>query len=246
MTRLEFGNNYIPRNPIPQFNGYVEQWKSIPIVECGQPLICLNDIQKTNVNIICSPMYYAQGLDGSSEQMFIREGATSALIKGSELLPFGYKLIIYDAYRSPESQKALFERERLTMKNKFPNFTSDEIDSLIQQYVALPSWDKLQPSPHGSGGAIDLSILKPNGDVLEMGTEVDSLDETSHTGYFMDSSDIDKIIFHRNRQFLYDVMIEAGFTNYPGEWWHFDFGNRTYAAIKGERNAIYGLPDKTE
>ncbi|KAG0505300.1 MAG: D-alanyl-D-alanine dipeptidase [Candidatus Udaeobacter sp.] len=30
----------------------------------------------------------------------------------------------------------------------------------------------------------------------------------------------------RNRRLLYWIMREAGFANYPYEWWHFDWGTQ--------------------
>lgn len=45
---------------------------------------------------------------------------------------------------------------------------------------------------------------------------------TSQTPYFRETNPL----FHQNRKILYDAMIIAGFTNYPEEWWHFDFGNQ--------------------
>jgi D-alanyl-D-alanine dipeptidase len=35
-------------------------------------------------------------------------------------------------------------------------------------------------------------------------------------------------------------MHELGFTNYPEEWWHFDYGNQFYAKIK-DKAAICGV-----
>jgi D-alanyl-D-alanine dipeptidase len=35
-------------------------------------------------------------------------------------------------------------------------------------------------------------------------------------------------------------MIAAGFTNYPLEWWHFDFGDQFWGAIT-DRIARYGV-----
>jgi D-alanyl-D-alanine dipeptidase len=43
-----------------------------------------------------------------------------------------------------------------------------------------------------------------------------------------------------NRRVLYNVMINAGFTNLPSEWWHFDFGNQLWAWYSGNQQAIYG------
>ncbi|MBQ4051251.1 MAG: hypothetical protein IJD13_06430, partial [Oscillospiraceae bacterium] len=43
-----------------------------------------------------------------------------------------------------------------------------------------------------------------------------------------------------NRRLLYHVMIRAGFTNYDGEWWHFDYGNPLWASRTG-KEPFYGL-----
>ena len=42
-----------------------------------------------------------------------------------------------------------------------------------------------------------------------------------------------------NRRLLWNVMTQVGFSNYPEEWWHFDFGNQ-FDAIQSGRQAIYG------
>jgi D-alanyl-D-alanine dipeptidase len=79
-----------------------------------------------------------------------------------------------------------------------------------------------------------------------MGTGFDSLEESSHTAYFKESADQPDITYHINRQLLYTVMVKAGFTNYPGEWWHFDFGNTVWAALSGLLTTKYGLPENPE
>ena len=42
-----------------------------------------------------------------------------------------------------------------------------------------------------------------------------------------------------NRRLLFGIMTEAGFTNLPSEWWHFDYGDRFWA-FYNEKSAIYG------
>jgi len=34
-------------------------------------------------------------------------------------------------------------------------------------------------------------------------------------------------------------MVEAGFAPFTGEWWHFSYGDREWAAIWGRDAAIY-------
>jgi len=41
-------------------------------------------------------------------------------------------------------------------------------------------------------------------------------------------------------------MTIAGFANYPGEWWHYEFGTRRWANQKGLSEAVYGLPGEAE
>ena len=44
----------------------------------------------------------------------------------------------------------------------------------------------------------------------------------------------------RNRIALLEALESVGFVNYPHEWWHFSYGDRYWAYVKGEPVAIYG------
>ncbi|MCL6630013.1 MAG: hypothetical protein K6U00_10480, partial [Armatimonadetes bacterium] len=44
----------------------------------------------------------------------------------------------------------------------------------------------------------------------------------------------------KNRQLLLDIMLEAGFSNYPGEWWHYSYGDSAWALRVGAPCALYG------
>ena len=45
-----------------------------------------------------------------------------------------------------------------------------------------------------------------------------------------------------NRRRLHDAMIAEGFAPFYGEWWHFSYGDREWAAFYG-RTALYGPVD---
>jgi len=53
-----------------------------------------------------------------------------------------------------------------------------------------------------------------------------------------------------NRMLLREAMMNAGFAPFNGEWWHFSYGDREWAAFYGKPNAIYsqveasGKPDR--
>ncbi|MFF7443167.1 M15 family metallopeptidase [Streptomyces sp. NPDC008122] len=44
----------------------------------------------------------------------------------------------------------------------------------------------------------------------------------------------------RNRDLLARTMGDAGFINYPAEWWHWSYGDRYWALITKADSAIYG------
>ena len=37
-----------------------------------------------------------------------------------------------------------------------------------------------------------------------------------------------------------ESLINAGFVNYPAEWWHFSYGDKMWAAYGNKKSAMYG------
>lgn len=221
---------------IPDFKSMLG-WKQVPILPSNQPLVCLNDLED-QYPLRVSPQYYLQGIKGSTPEMYLRKGAAYRLIGASQMLPKGFSFIFFDGYRSLDVQAALFNsfKEQLTFQHQ--DATEEKIIEMTQTYVSLPSADPLKPSPHATGGAIDLSITDSHGNLLEMGTDFDSFEPSAQTAYFKYNSE--GKVYHLNRLLLYSVMISNGFTNYPEEWWHYDYGNQFWGCIL-RRPAIYGL-----
>lgn len=54
----------------------------------------------------------------------------------------------------------------------------------------------------------------------------------------------------QNRLMLLNAAIKAGLVNYGHEWWHYSFGDKAWAYVKKQQNALYGLQveesDKSE
>ncbi len=219
-------------------------WKDMKIQECGEKLISINEIYQDR--IILESKYFLKGLEGSIKECFIRETVAELLIKASKLLPDNYKFVIWDAWRPIEVQRSIFNRYKEEMKHRNPDFEEEELISLGQKYVSFPSLDKDSPPPHSTGGALDLSIVDQSGNYLDMGTSFDDFSERARTRYFEERiekgeklSDNELIILN-NRRLLFYTLAEEGFTNYPEEWWHYDYGNQFWAKTKGI-NAIYGI-----
>ncbi len=231
--------------PIPIVTHQQSGWKPVKINESGEALVCLNDLAISS-RIAVHPQYYWQKLPGAMSRCFARETVVSKLIKAASQLPNGFSLVIWDSWRPLEVQQSLFDRYKNILAAQNPLWTGQELVMHTSKFVAIPSRDPNAPSPHLTGGAVDLSILDGSGVYLDMGTEFDDFSPLANTRYYEAaleqgarlSSDDQKHL--DNRRLLYQVMIDAGFTNYAEEWWHYDFGNQLWA-IQSDRSAIYGI-----
>lgn len=84
-------------------------------------------------------------------------------------------------------------------------------------------------------------IIRESAVPLNMGTVFDGVHPETATRFYEDmgrSKWLQNECLH-NRRLLWNVMTYAGFSNYPDEWWHFDYGNQFHASRTG-RPAIYG------
>ena len=219
-------------------------WREVAIEECGEPLVSIDkECQWFSTffthQIMTMPQYHHQGIENAKAELFARKGVVARLIRVSLKLPDGYKLLIWDAWRPIEVQEALYRKFEEQVKLENPAAAPEKIAELTSKFVSLPSNDPQKPSPHFTGGAIDLTIADSSGIPLNMGTEFDDFSERAATSYFEDNSISPEA--QRNRRMLYNLMVGEGFTNYNEEWWHFDYGNQFWGVVKGAK-AIYGAP----
>jgi len=232
--------------PIP--NQQLGNWKIIPINECDEPLIALSPLRK-RLGIEIEPVYFRQEVPGAIPESFVRESLVSKLERAKMLLPKGFNFIVWDAWRPLSAQQALFDKFKYQILSENPDIDNDDLLKRTSVYVSLPSADPLKPSPHNTGGAIDLTIADRNGDLLEMGTDFDDFTNKAKTTFF-EQDDVGltekERIYRENRRLLFSVMVSAGFTNYPEEWWHFDYGDQFWASISNSQNALYSTIEPTK
>lgn len=110
------------------------------------------------------PLKNEQPLKGSLITMFLRETVARQLMAVQAKLPERMWLIILDAYRTLDVQNSLFEQYLDSLQAKFPEWTKDQLLTETQKYVSLSSTNSTRPSPHNTGGCVDVSIftLSPN------------------------------------------------------------------------------------
>ena len=213
----------------------------LPDTDCIQlnpveeALVCISDTCRDVM--VFEPKYLEQKIPGATADVYVRQTVAQMLLAADAMLPEGYRFKIYDAWRPTAVQKALFDEyyERLRLKYEGSGKTEEELKKLTMRFVSFPAADPAKPFVHSTGGAVDLTIVDEKGKELDMGTGFDDFTDAAHTSYF-ETADSEEI--RNNRRLLYNVMIRAGFTNYPSEWWHYDYGDRFWAAMNG-RDSIY-------
>ena len=227
------------RKPIPKVEFLSDK---LPVTEpSDEPMVCMND------RFICNSWYSkwpergGEPLPGSSPYIKCRRTVFGMLEKAEAMLPEGYRFMIYDAYRPIEVQQALWDHYKAMKAEEFPDATPEEIDRQTLFCVSLPSYDIRLPSLHNTGGAVDLTIIGPDGKELDMGCGFDEFSERSWTRYYEPGEAGGGVsdTARDNRRMLFNVMTEAGFTNFPAEWWHYDYGDEKWGLYTGNA-PIYG------
>lgn len=230
--------------PIPQ-NMSIRDWQNVQVIENNEKMVLLNIFAPEYISV--SPQYFIQGIPHAKQDQCVRETVANKLVDAAKKLPQGYKLLVWDAWRPIEVQQALFDDFCTKLKIIY-GYSNEIAFSKAQKYVSLPSDDKFKPSPHYTGGAVDLTIINENIVPLNMGTNFDYFENEAKTDFFEKynaNNSLDLFTFdliQTNRRLLFNVMLSCGFTNYPNEWWHYDYGNQFWAVQK-KCYAIYsGLP----
>lgn len=130
-----------------------------------------------------------------SDKCILRYGTAKKLINANNiLLEKGFRLKVWDAYRPLSIQKFMW-------------------DIIGNEDFIAPPW---RGSIHNRGAAVDVTLVKLNGDRVEMPTDFDDFTIKASITY---NQLPEHIIL--NREILADAMIKSGFKRIESEWWHF-------------------------
>ena len=184
-------------------------------------------------------MYYEQGIPDSLKSIYIRKNTYERLIEALNLLPQNYSFILYDGYRPLQVQQYLFQLFSQVIKKRNPYFSEEDVLKETLKFVAFPSIEPYKTSPHLTGGAIDLTLGDLAGNPLDLGSAFDEMSKKSATCYYEQYPNENEEAL-RNRRILFHAMTAVGFTNYSEEWWHYDYGNVTWARRVNATEAKYG------
>ncbi|MBY0551144.1 MAG: D-alanyl-D-alanine carboxypeptidase family protein [Candidatus Obscuribacterales bacterium] len=194
---------------------------------------------------------YARPIAGASPELLCRKVVAQKLKKVNERLArYGAELFVLDAWRPIECQKALWQYFVEVAKSKNSRGDAVSWNKEAAKYCSDPrTFNALNPrtwTVHVTGGAVDLTLRRRGtGELLYMGGVFDDASALSETAHFerraVNASEREA---QRNRRLLYHAMVQEGFTNYPAEWWHFDYGDQMWSLIKNQKGqkvkSLYG------
>ncbi len=192
---------------------------AIPVDDSGGPLVRV--VPEPGL-VFGPPLPYA----------WLRQGTLDRLRQAVRALraedPIATLQLLY-AYRSLAAQREGFAASRARAEAAHPEWSAEALDEEAHLFAALPA-----VAGHPTGGAVDVTILRA-GAALDMGT-----------GYGDWAS---PLIFtfaegltpaqQANRALLRRAMVAAGFAPFNGEWWHFTYGDREWAAVWDAPAALY-------
>ncbi|WP_010631506.1 M15 family metallopeptidase [Sporolactobacillus vineae] len=198
----------------------------------SEKLVAMENVSK---KITIYPSYYLQKLPGTSPLLFLREGVAERIIRLADRLPGQLSLVLIDGWRSYETQRCLYDRAAARFRKL--GHTEQQVKEEMTGFVAFPSRDPACPAPHYSGSAIDLTLAEGQ-DWLEMGTDFDDFTDKAGLTYYEGKEGLSgsALRARNNRRKLRHLMECAGFVPNPAEWWHYSYGDRTWA------NANHTIP----
>lgn len=166
-------------------------------------------------------------------QVLVRKSVEEKLKRAQQKLSYAHpslSLLVTEGYRNPFYQEDYFLREFLKLSKENPALSFEELKELTHQFVALPS-----VAGHPTGGAVDVTITQ-DGAEWDMGGKIADFSRPeilpTYNPWITQEQE-------KKRQVLHDLLMEQGFAPFYGEWWHFSYGDREWAAFYGKEKALY-------
>ena len=216
---------------------------SIPIVECGEPLVAI----PADRFALFQPHPYADlgAPYGDLSPFFLRAEVLERLGQAQAVLQQQHPhwhFHIFDAYRPlPVQQfmvdytfRQLAQEQGLDPQALSPQQTTD-LEQQVHQFWAEPVTNPHTPPPHSTGAAVDLILRDHQGQAIPMGSPIDECSPRSYPDHFANAADSLSQTYHQNRLALRQAMEAAGFQNHPYEWWHFSQGDQLWAWLEHQQ-----------
>ena len=206
----------------------VSELRSIPIRETHEPLVDFLEV--------CPELVWSAEHPVFDYERFrlARRGLVERLCRAAALLPRGVRLAVVEGYRAPAIQRAMHAATRERLRRAHPEWSPERLQLETDRFSA--PMDLEVPPPHTTGGAVDLHLVDRHGEMLDLTSPYSLLDPRGAPAEPPGLS----VTAAANRRLLREVLLEAGITNYPSEWWHWSYGDQGWAYRGGHPHALYG------
>ncbi len=200
---------------------------SIPIEPVEEAMVPISRTDTLLATQVETSMLAITGAD-----LYVRKTVAAMLESASAKLAAldnSLQLDVVYGYRHPAIQNANFNKLKARFAAEQPGLSEEALHHQAVRFIA-----DLAIAGHPTGSSVDVRVLS-HGEIVDMGTKNrEFVPDTYVFSPFISKQAWD------NRQLLRQVMIGCGFAPYDGEWWHFSYGDREWAAYYNKPAAIYG------
>ncbi len=254
----------LPAIPVSGLSGNAGSYRSIPVdlsdSRAREPLVRYEDygiaIESFYARTDGGNKPYHAPIAGSLRAVWGRQTLAEKLVRVNDVLaPHDAELLVVDGYRPITCQQGLWDFFTRYAETAMPEASAEEKLEFVRTFVSDPT--KFSPDDpttwpvHVTGAAVDV-MLKRKGEekLLDLGAHFDEMSAVSATSWFETElaagrvGETDERL--QNRRLLFMAMAEEGFTNFPHEFWHYDYGDQMYALYKGKSAAWYGYVPSPE
>ena len=197
----------------------------VPVLDCGEPL--------TEISAKPFVTLDPRERDKAGDYGRVRHGVLEHLRSASAMLPEGISFLVIEGHRNSTEQARRFARYEDRLQR------SGIADPVERRRQASAFVSPVEVAPHCAGAALDLTLIDDRGSELDMGGAVNGHRTGDERHCPFDAPGLSDTARH-NRDLLARALTQAGFVNYPSEWWHWSFGDRYWALLTGAPVAIYG------
>jgi D-alanyl-D-alanine dipeptidase len=199
--------------------------------------LLVEPIWEVPIDEIEGPLYKAYiAAHPTYNALLVRASVKERLHKAAQALPEGLRLIVRAGHRplSVQQQLLVMVKDHYIQDN--PGASEHMALDFARTYVSDPA---IKVPPHCSGSAIDVDVMDlRTGKLVDFGCPVNTDDEIAGLTTTRLSARQQK-----NREILQAAMLGAGFASFQSEWWHFSYGDKTWAQFYGLEVPTYGLID---
>jgi D-alanyl-D-alanine dipeptidase len=168
------------------------------------------------------------------------------------------ELYIQDALRPVPLQAHLHDVAfPALLRRNHPGMTDEEVAKRVNEIIAVGSADPLKPSPHATGGVVDIVLRYVHERIgwapdalVDMGHSEGETSQRINPEYFewQEPVSTEDATARRHRRAYNAIMtgaafgISTGLVVNPTEFWHWGEGDQLSTLVAGREKAFYSIP----